>query len=67
MRPEKSVKPSASMSMLLMSAIHIRPEVCLGMIENDVMAYRQVADFLNVSKIDVVRFQHELGVFGEDC
>lgn len=32
--------------------------------ENDVAAYRQAADFLNVNTVDMVCMQHEYGIFG---
>jgi len=32
--------------------------------ENDLVTYRQAADFLNINKVDLVCLQHEFGIYG---
>jgi glycosyltransferase involved in cell wall biosynthesis len=40
------------------------PRVRFALGENDLVTYRQAADFLNINKVDLVCLQHEFGIFG---
>lgn len=40
------------------------PEVRFEIQEQDIESYRQAADFLNISNVDLVCVQHEFGIFG---
>jgi len=40
------------------------PRVRFEIAENEVAAYQQAADFLNVNTVDVLSVQHEFGIFG---
>lgn len=40
------------------------PRVRFALSEQDLTTYRQAADFLNISKIDLVCLQHEFGIYG---
>ena len=40
------------------------PRVRFALGENDLVTYRQAADFLNINKVDLVCLQHEFGIYG---
>src|SRR2546430_14435272 len=40
------------------------PRVRFEIAENEAVAYRRAADFLNVNTVDIVSVQHEYGIFG---
>ncbi len=43
------------------------PEVLFEVAENDVFAYKNAAEYLNLSDVDVVSVQHEFGIFGGEA